>query len=176
MNKSKRRPFFIKDNFQLSFIAGFIALLFIEIMLADFFIYELSRKAVEDAAFSSHLSLERSAQILGPIILKVNICFIAVTFLLAVLTSAAAYYRLHIVFAGIVEGFNKLKKNNTSVRLKLRGTKPARELIGEFNKAAESLDKRAENLTLIMNSLDKEKELNRLTKLHNELCAIIAEK
>lgn len=176
MDKPKRKPFFVKGNFQIVFITGFILLLFLEVISAGFFIYKLSAEAIEVATFSSHINIDRSAQIIKPIIIKVNIYVMLMSVLLAGLATAIAYLRLHALFGKIMSGLENIRDNNTSFRIKPRGDKQACELIKEFNGAASYLDKQTTNLRMALDSLIAEKELSHVVKLHNKLYSIIATK
>lgn len=173
---NKRKPFFIKRNFQITFIIGFVALLFIEVMLSGLFIYRLSAAAVEKAAFRSHITINRSAQIIGPIILKVNACGIIVSILLAGLAVAITYRRSRDLFNKIIEGLNNLRDNNLSFRIDERGSRKTAAFINEFNEAATYFEQRMNNLRFILEAAIAEKELKNIEKLHNRLSSLIAEK
>ncbi len=173
MSKFKRKKFFLKDNFQLAFITGFILLLLFEVMLAGFFIYKLSAKALEEAAFSSHINIISSEQLIKPVVLKVNIYTMLTIVLIAGLAVAIANLRLHALFSKIIKGLENLKDNNTSFCIEPRGRKQTRELIKEFNQAASYLDKRLAGLRHVIDPLIEEKELKHIVKLHNKLYSII---
>lgn len=176
MNKQKRKLFIIKSNFQIAFIVGFILLLFIEVMAASLFIYRLSAETIEDAVFSSHITIDRSTQIIRPIVLKVNTCFILISIFLSGLVIVIVYLRFHALFSSIIEGLENLRGNNTSFRIKLRGRKNTRELIKEFNQAASSIDSRITLLRGTIDSLLQKKELKDIERLHNKLYSLIADK
>lgn len=176
MNKFKRKSFFLKGNFQIAFIIGFILLLLLEVMLAGFFIYRLSEETLEKAAFSSHITIDRSAQLIKPVILKVNIYTMLMIVLIAGLAVTITNLRLHALFSKIIKGLENLKDNNTSFQIKPHGRKQARELIKEFNQAASYLDKRLAGLRHVIDSLLGEKELGHIAKLHDKLYSIIAGK
>lgn len=176
MNKQKRKLFIIKSNFQIAFIIGFILLLFIEAMTAGLFIYRLSADAIEDAVFSSHITINRSTQIIRPIVLKVNTYFILISIFLAGLVIVIAYLRFHALFASIIEGLENLRGNNTAFRIKLRGIKNTRELIKEFNQAASSMDNYMALLRGTIDSLLQKKELKDIERLHNKLYSLITDK
>jgi len=176
MEKQKRRKFFIKGNFQINFILGFILLLFIEVMFAAMIIYKLSYSATEEAMFKSHLMIEKSSQIIEPIILKVNLCVILASILLAGIGTMIGYFRYRSLFSEIIRGLKNLKDNNSTFRINLGGGKNTRELIREFNHAASYLDKHQADLKIMLDSLSGENELKNIEKLHIQLCSIIAEK
>lgn len=176
MNKLKRKRFFIKGNFQIAFIIGFILILLLEVTLAGLFIYRLSQEALEKAAFSSHITIDRSAQLIKPIILKVNIYTMLAIVLIAGLAVMIANLRLHALFSKIIKGLENLRDNNTSFHIKPHGRKQARELIKEFDQAASYLDKRLAGLRHVTDSLLEEKELTHIAKLHDKLYSIIAGK
>lgn len=175
MNKNRRKPFFIKRNFRITFIIGFITLLFIEVILAGLFIYKLSAAAVEKEAFRSHISINKSSQITGPIILKVNVFSIIISIILAGLIVTVSYYRNRDLFNKIIEGLENLRDNNLSFRIVARGGKKTRELIKEFNAAASYFEQRGNKLHFVLEGLFAEKELKNIEKLHNQLSAIITE-
>jgi len=173
MNKHKRKPFFIKGNFQIAVIASFTLLLFIEVITAGLFIYKLSANAVEDAEYSSHITINSGSQLIKPIILKVNTYAILISILLAGLVAAIMYFRLRALFANIINGLENLRDNNTSFRINQYGIKNTRELIEEFNQAASSLDKRRGELQVALDSLIKETDTGHISKLHNRLYSLI---
>jgi len=176
MNKYKRKPFFIKGNFQIAVIAGFVLLLFIEVMAAGLFIYKLSANAVEDAEYSSHITINSGSQLIKPIILKVNAYAILISVLLAGLAAAIMYFRLRALFAKIIKGLENLRDNNTPFRINRYGIKNTRELITEFNHAAAYLDKRRATVRDTLDALIKEKELKTISRLHATLYSILADK
>ncbi|MDO8663125.1 MAG: hypothetical protein Q7K98_07930 [Candidatus Omnitrophota bacterium] len=173
MSNQKRKPFLLKGNFQLTFILGFTLFLFIEVIAAGFAIYILSAKALEDAAFSSHVSFNRSLEIISPIVLKVNIWMILGSIFLACVIILIVYLNLHNLFSKIIQGLENLKNNNTAFRIDLRGNKDTRELIKEFNHTAGYLDHRRLDLHTTIDSLLKKKELEDIVKLHKKLSSII---
>lgn len=175
MHTHKRQQFFVKGNFQISFITGFISLLFIEVLGAGLCIYRLSYAAIEETTYKSHISIESAAQIIGPIILKVNTYVILISIILAGLAAAIVCFRLHGLFDKIITGLKHLKNNNTSFRISAGGSKNTRELIKEFNQAASCLDARLGNARQLLDLMAAEKNLYNLEKLHNKLYFILAE-
>jgi len=176
MNRHKRKPFFIKENFQTTAIICFVLLLFIEVMAAGLFIYRLSEGAIENAEYSSHITISSGSQLIKPIILKVNACAILISVLLACLAAAIMYLRLRALFGKIINGLENLRDNNTSFRINQHGIKNTRELIKEFNQAASSLDKRLADSRDTLDSLIKERGLRHISKLHSRLYSIVAGK
>lgn len=176
IKRNKRKPFFLRKNFQMNFIMGFVALLFIEVSLSGLLIYSLSAAAVEKAAFRSHITINSGAQIIGPIILKVNACGIIVSVLLAALAVAITYRRNRELFNKLTEGLDNLRDNNLSFRIEERGSKKTKAFINEFNEAASSFEQRLNNLRFILDCAIAEKELKNIEKLHARLYSIIAER
>ncbi len=176
MEKYKRKGFFVKGNFQINFILGFILLLFIEVMLAATIIYKLSYGATEDAMFKSHLLIEKSSQIVGPIILKVNLCVIVISVVLAGILTLISYFRHRVLFDEIIRGLENLKSNHTAFRINLGSGKKAQELVKEFNQAAAYLDKHLADLRADLDELLVEKEFKNIKQLHNRLFSLLAEK
>jgi len=173
MYKQKRKTFFIKGNFQIVFILGFILLLFIEVSLAGIFIYKSSAYALEKVAYSSHISIDKTAQIIKPIVIKVNASVILISIILAACIMALAGISLHSLFNRIIEGLKNLKNNNTSFRISQCGGKDTRELIKEFNQAAIALDKKKNDLNLLINSILAEKDLKTITNLHQKIYLMV---
>lgn len=176
MKEQRRRKFFIKGNFQINFILGFILLLFTEVLLTAVIIYQSSYSATEKAMYKSHLVIEKSSQIIGPIILKVNLWVILASIVFAGIAAIISYSRYCAFFEEIIRGLKNLKDNNTSFRIKSGGGMNTRELIKDFNHAAAYLDKRQAGLKIILDALSMERELKNIEKLHIQLCSIIAEK
>ena len=176
MNKYKRKSFFIKKNFQVSFIICFIGILLLEVTTASFIIYKLSGELIENAAFSSHLIIDTSGEIITPVIIKVNTYVVIISIILACTIAAIMFQRRRFLFSQIIAGIQNIKNNNTSFRVKPFGRKNSRMLIKEFNSAADHLDKRMFDLRQTLNSLLEAKELDQITKLHNKLYDIISGK
>lgn len=175
-NRNKRKLFFIKRNFQLNFILVFTALLFMEVLLSGLFIYRLSASAIEKEAFRSHIAINSGAQVIGPIILKVNACGIVVSILLAALAVTITYRRNRDLFNKLTEGLDNLRDNNPSFRIDPRGSKKTAALINDFNEAASTFEQRLNNLRFILDAAIAEKELKNIEKLHARLYAIVAER
>jgi hypothetical protein len=175
MYTHKRQQFFVKGNFQIAFITGFIMLLFIEVIGAGVCIYRLSYEAIEASTYRSHISLESASQIIGPVILKVNMYVIFTSIILAGLAAAITCFKLHGLFDKIIEGLKNLKYNNTAFRIAESGRKNTRELIKEFNQAASCLDTRMTNVRRLLDLIATEKNLSNLEKLHNKLYSVLAE-
>lgn len=173
MNTIKRKRFFIRGNFQIAFIAGFVLLLFMETLSASFFIYILSSRAIEETAFKSHIAINSLAEIVAPIIIKVNICAILISIFLSCVAASIVYFRLIVLFDKILEGLENLRNKAASFRLDVRGGKNAREFIMEFNHMTSYLDKRQAGLLDVLNSIIEEKELKNISKLHKKLDSII---
>ncbi len=176
MHKLKRKPFFIKGNFQIFFIAGFILFLLLEVAGAGFFIYKLSAEKIENAQFSSHININQSIQIIKPVVIKINIYTILFSIIIAGILVLITYFQLHTLFSEIMGGLEKLGGNYTLFRLKPRGTKKTRELIREFNQVGIYFDQRLNDLQLTLNSLSAEKDLKQIAKLHHKLHLIISHK
>jgi len=173
MNKQKRKKFFIKGNFQITIILGFTLFLFIEVLAAGWFIYKLSFTAIENASFKSHLTIDKGAQIIAPVILRINISVITITVLFSSLAAVIFYFRTRALFRKIIFGLENFKRNNMAFRLAPRGGKKTRELIKEFNQAASQLDKKHTELINVLDALLKENKLSQISKLHNKLYLII---
>lgn len=176
MAKQKRRLFLLKENFQIIFITSFVLLLFVEVMAAGLCIYKLTNKSIEQAAFKSHLAVNSGAQIIAPIILKVNIYGILISILMAVLIAAMTFYRIRVLSAKLVKGLQSLADNTTTLLIQPYGGENTRQLIREFNHAASFLDKRQADLRSLLDSLLIEKELKQIDKLHQKLFTLLAEK
>lgn len=176
MDKYKRKRFFVKGNFQIAFIVGFLVLLCVEVLVAAALIYGASYGAIEGAAFSSHITMSRSAELIGPIILKINGYVVIASIILSCGVVAIAYARLCALFARIIEGIEQLKRKRFSFRIHERGGKNSRQLIKEFNQAADCIEKRQAVLRGVLDSLLSEKELTYIAKLHAQLYAMFADK
>lgn len=170
----RRKPFFVKGNFQIALVLGLGGLLFLEVMGAGWWIYRLAAQAIEEAAFRSHLTLQTSAQVIRPVVVRVNLALVGIGILLAGLAVAAAHARLHALFTRMLEGLENLRRNNTSFRLRGMGGKDSRELIQEFNRAASALDKRLGELRLVCDLLLAEKDLKAIQKHHERLTVLIS--
>jgi len=176
MNKYKRKRFFIKGNFQLLFIFGFLGILLLEVIIGSLLICKLSNDLIENQEFSSHLSIDTSGRIITPVIIKVNTYIALISILLAGVTAAIMFQRRHLLFNRLTAGLENIKNNNTSFRIKPFGRKNSRLLIKEFNSAVDCLDKRMIKLRETIDSLLEEKELKQIEKLHNKLFSIISGK
>lgn len=176
MKKQKRRPFFIKGNFQIAFIGVFILLLLSETAAAGLLIYRLSAEAIESAVFSSHLAINQSAQIIKPIILKVNGWVALISILLACVAVTAVFFKLHTLFSRIIAKLKGLRDNKEFLPLPARGGKNTRKLIAEFNQAGSALDQRLREIHFLLDSLTVAEELSSIHKLHGKLHALIAGK
>lgn len=174
MNKYKRKKFFIKGNFQLSFIFGFLGILLIEVITASLAIYKLSNEEIENIAFSSHLSSDTIGKIVTPVIITVNTYIVLISILLACVIAAIMFQRRRFLFSQIIAGLRNIRNNNTSYRIKPSGGKNSQLLIKEFNSAADYLDGRMIDLRKTTDSLIQEKDLKQIEKLHNKLFTIIA--
>lgn len=154
---------------------GFIALLFIEVIVTDLFIYRLSSAAIEKEAVRSHIIINRSAQIIGPVILKVNIAAIIISIILAGLIAAIINQRNRNLFNKLIEGLENLKDNNLSFRIDARGGKKTVDLINDFNNTAAYFEQRRNNLRVVLDELIAEKKLDNIEKFHKRLFSIITE-
>ncbi len=167
--KPKRNKFFIKGNFQLSFIIIFISLLFTQILITGLFFLKLTGAAIEEAAFKSHIAIHTSAQIIRPIIIKVNAAAVLTSIFIASIALIIIYIKRHILFTKIITGLEHLKKSDTSFRITLYGGKNTRGLIKKFNQTSDALDQRKNNLLKTLNYLIIEEDLNRIEELHRKI-------
>ncbi len=175
MNTHKKRKLLIKENFQIKFITSFIFLLFIEIIVTTLCVYQLSYQALEKSAFKSHIAIANTAQIIGPVILKVNLCAIILISFIAGIIIIFAYSRLKELLGRIITGIDNLTRNNTAFRIQTRGRKNE-EISREFNQAAAYLDNQQHDLRQILNALLVETEIRNIAELHKKLYAIITGK
>jgi len=176
MNKYKTRKLLIKENFQIKFIISFILLLFIEIILTTFCVYQLSYKALEESAFRSHIAIANTAQIIGPVILKVNMCAVILSFFFAGIIILLAYSRLKKLLGRLLTGIDNLTRNNTSFRIQTQGRKNSKNLFKEFNQAAVYLDKQQQDLRRTLTEISAETDLENINKLHAKLYSILKTK
>ncbi len=176
MNTYKNRKLLIKGNFQIKFILGFIFLLFIEIILTTLCVYQLASQALEESAFKSHIAITNTAQIIGPVILKVNICAVILSSLIAGIMILFVYFQLKKLLGRLITGINNLTQNNTSFRIPTRGNKNNEILYKEFNQAAAYLDKQQQDLRKILTEIFAETKLENIAKLHDKLYSILKTK
>lgn len=176
MNNMKRKPFFIRKNFEIAFVVVFISLLLCEISGAVFFIYRLSWQALEDNVFRSHLNIQTAAQIVEPVIIKVNIYVVSITVFLGALALSIILIKRRRLFLKIISGLDNLKDNNASFRLRIYGGKKTRVLLKEFNQAAAFIDRRQRDMDSTFRLLTTEMDLKRLASLHKRLYHIITGK
>lgn len=176
MNNIKRKPFFIKGNFLAAFIAGFVLLLLIEVVLSGLSIYWLAGQEIEKQLFSSHINIAQSAKIISPIIIKVNASAALLSVLLACLALLIVHLKTNALFSKIVEGLHNIKDKHTYFRIRPFGANKSRQLIEEFNLAASYFDKQLNEINSLLDSLIACKDSLEAAKLRQKLHSLIAGK
>ena len=149
----KRKPFFIRGNFQLKFLLFYAAILAAGIFSAVYFIYRVLQGVVEEAAFSSHLSLNSSGELFWPTIVQVNILIATISVLMGLLAIVGIHYYLEKFFHDLGEGLNRLAQNDFSFRLKTKGRWWVRQLFDDFNGKMEELQKERQRIGALTDSL-----------------------
>jgi len=176
MEKYKRKLFFLRENFQIHFICSFILFVFVEVIFAAWYIYRLAYLRIEEYAALSHMPVDSAAEVLGPVILKVNACVIVISIIIGFGAAFLSYKRLQELFGRIILGLNELKDNKTRVRLSASGGRNSRELIEEFNQAASCLAARTILIKKLTGELIHEKNIDQIEKIHNDLYSLLAQK
>lgn len=149
----KRKPFFIRGNFQLKFLLFYAAILATGIFSAVYLIYRALQGVVEEAAFSSHLSLSSSGELFWPAIVRINIMIAGISVLAGLLAIAGIHYYLDGFFHDLGEGLDRLAKSDFSFRLRTKGRWWVRSLVDDFNQKMEALQKDSERTGALADSL-----------------------
>ena len=150
----KRKPFLVKENFQLKFTAGFTAILTAGIFFAAVLIYNRLNEILERAAFSSHLSLESSGELFWRTIFEINLFAAGAGLLLAFTVVVGAHFYLERFFGSLADGLEKIAQGDFSFRLKRKGSRWVGGLVDEFNLSVFRLEEDAEKIKdLLGNSL-----------------------
>ena len=171
----KRRPFFIKNNFQLKFILCYIAVLALGVLLSAWLIYRALEGIIEEAAFSSHLSLASSGDLFWRTIVQINLWIAVASALISLVVIIAVHVYLEIFFRSLGQGLDNLAKGDFSFRLKTRGRWFGRQLMSDVNGAAARLDDNAKEIRkLLHQSLellrsDRPEILSELKAAHQKL-------
>lgn len=147
----KRKPFFIKGNFQLKFILCFIGLLITGIGLSVMFIYGALNYILETASFSAHMSFTTSGQLLWWTILKINLLISSIIIVIAIFMGVIVHVYSENLFHILSEGLDHLKQGDFSFRIKRKGRWGGKNLIGQFNHLATGLYKRLELTRTMLN-------------------------
>ncbi len=137
----RRKPFFIKGNFQLNFLVCFGFVLAAGISSAAVLICRAGWQVVEKHAFSSHLSLDSSGQLFFRTIVEVNLKVACVTVVVGLLFVIFMHTYFEDFFRHLAEGLKRLGEGDLSVRLKIKNRWFGRVLLVEFNDAAAGLQK-----------------------------------
>ncbi len=149
----KRKPFFIRNNFQLKFIIGFISLLVIATLISTFFIERLLQNIVEEAAFSAHLSVGSSGELFWRTIVKVNVIAAGVSVIGGLFMILGMYFYLEFFFRSLASGLNRWANGDFSFRFRTKNKWFGRKLLNDFNETAQPLDDRASKIRLLTESL-----------------------
>ena len=80
----KRSIYLIDRTFQLKFVRLFIGIMFLLTGIIATVSYQVLSKIVENHLYSSHISALSSGEILGPALLWINLCFMALLTLVTV--------------------------------------------------------------------------------------------
>ncbi len=139
----RRKPFFIKNNLQLKFLACFVLVLAAGIFSAAVWICRAGWQQVEKHAFSSHLSLDSSGELFSRMIVEINLKVACATVLVGLLFVAFMHICLEGFFRRLAEGLKRLGEDDFSVRLKTKNRWFGRVLLVEFNDVAAGLQKRS---------------------------------
>ena len=137
----RRKPFFIKDNFQLGFLVCFALVLTVGFFSAAVLICRAGWQVVEKQAFSSHLSLDSSGQLFFQVISEINLKAACVTVLAGLLFVVFMHIYLEGLFRRLAEGLRRLGEGDFSVRLETKNRWFGRVLSVEFNDVAAGLQK-----------------------------------
>ncbi len=139
----KRKPFFIKRNFQLKFLFCFVVICASGISLATVLIYRSAWDIVEQASFSSHLSLRTSAELFRAVIVDVNTKVAVATMGAGLLFILWMHLYLQTFFRCVRDGLLKLGDGDFSARLKVLGSRQGTSLSAQFNGIAWDMAQRA---------------------------------
>lgn len=158
----KRKPFFIKGNFQLKFILCFISLLILGVSFSALMIHEALNHILEEASFSAHMSLSTSGQLLWRTIIQINVLMGSMIIAMGLLMGLIVHFYSETLFYVLAKGLDHLKQGDFSFRIKRKGQWAGKNLIGQFNHVASGLSKRLELTCTLLN------EAIKLTQQKNE--------
>lgn len=150
MTTQKRKPFFIQGNFQLKFILYFTAVLASGILTAAILICQMAARAVEKAAFSSHLSMTSSADLVRQIIMDVNWRVGAFCVLAGLLAAVFMYFYLQKFFGTLADYLRELAGGKFSSRLMGFEVLLDRSLSEQYNAMAGQMDRNYTNIKEIL--------------------------
>lgn len=141
-----RAPFLLRGNFQFTFLLGLAALAALGILAASVFNYVALERILEGAAFSAHLSVASSGELVWRAILEVTLLCAGVSLFVGCAVIVVALWYLEELFRALAEGLQRLARGECVFRLAMGGKRWGRQLIDEFNDAAAALDRRAGEL------------------------------
>lgn len=139
----QRKPFFVKGNSQLKFLFCFVVICAAGISLATVLIYRSVWDLVEQASFSSHLSVRTSAELFRGVIVDVNMKVAVATMGAGLLFILWMHLYLQTFFSCVRDGLAKLGDGDFSFRLKVRGSRQGAGLSAQFNGIAWDMAQRA---------------------------------
>jgi len=140
----KRKPFFIKGNFQLKFILCFMAILAVGTAIAVALIDRDLGEIVEEVVFSAHLSHQSSADIFRETILRTNLRIAGASVAIGILIIVGMYFYLEAFFHYVAKGLERMAGGDYSCRLPGGKINPGRELLDEYNGTAQAMAERTE--------------------------------
>ena len=152
---NKRKPFFLKENLNLKFIACFAAAIMAGTTAAAFLIYNRFQDILEKTAFSSHLSLSSSGELFRDIVFKVNFWVAVISIILGLCMIMMTHYFLENFFRHLNSGLNQLARGDFSFRLSEKFHPIGGFLFEDFNLMAGVMDKKAKEIIATLDAAQK---------------------
>ena len=171
----QRALFIFRGNFQLAWLLVLAALVAIGIAAAAILNYQAMGNILEAAAFSSHLSLRSSGELIWRTILEVTLLAGGISLLVGCLVIAVALVHLESLFHSLTDGLEQLAHGDYSFRLETKGKRWGYSLLSTFNGAAKEFERRHRQLRMIFDrfnaalSATPQQQLDRAKALQQEL-------
>jgi len=149
----------------------------IGICSAAFLIYRALALLVEDAAFSSHISLVSTGELFWNVILKVNLYAVSIILVVGLLIIVSTHIYLQFFFHTLANGLDRLAKGDYSFRLR-KGKWLGGRLIEEFNKAVMAMENASAKAKKLIDSSitnietlcpEQKQSLEEIKSIHNKL-------
>jgi methyl-accepting chemotaxis protein len=152
--RKQRVTYLISRGFQLKFVGAFVMVLVILGLITHSLLYFVAGQEISGSLFDAHATLQHTWQLLFPTVLTM--------YLALILSGAAVSYALIVYLSHKIAGplfrieqdMKAVTNGKISTRIKLRATDQIQEIMGAFNKMADSMETRISSAKEIVNELE----------------------
>jgi len=151
----RRKNYYIKKEFQRSFILKFLSLVIIGVIISGAIVYFMSGSTLTTTFSNSRLAIKNTAEYIFPTVLLSSVSVLIIIGMAAIVMTLFVSHKIAGPLYRIGKDIEELSAGDLNVRFTLRGGDEIKELAEKLDSMVRSLRSRATGIKIALDSLER---------------------